>query len=260
MSRCRWVAIAGGLTLFSAGLFTGCGGKNDSAAPTAGPTQADTTPQPADRTSSGGSDNDGSDEIRAIAAKLRAATFKGIYTLTATVGSSADALTDGQMVLYKEGDQRSRFDVTGKQAGQDVRIVAIQDGRTSLFCVKSPGGIAGLFGFANGEGLCVKGVADDQDAAASFRQISSYLWNDDATVLEKSSRTIAGMEADCYRAKDNQTDEISTACFSRDGALLYAKNEGDTASEIVATQITGTVSDADFDPPYPVTDIPGLGN
>jgi hypothetical protein len=242
------VAIA---IVFGGVVLAGCGGKSGGSPTAAAGTSAAATPT---ATASAGSD-----EIKAIAAKLSAATFKGTYTLT-TSGTSTDAITGGQMVLYKQADKRIRFDVSGQQGGQDVQIVVIESGDKSLFCLKDPGGVSGITGVPSGEGVCVNSSPNDANPTGSLNQIFSDLQNADVTVLEKSSRTVAGIAGDCYRSKDNQTGEISTLCFSSDGAVLYAQNEGDAASEIVATQITGAVADTDFDPPYPITDIPGLGS
>jgi len=80
--------------------------------------------------------------------------------------------------------------------------------------------------------------------------------------IERSSREIAGQDATCFSAPgDIEVDRGPIEyCFGDDGLLLLAKGRsGDLGDfSLEATSLEGPVSDADFEPPYPVQDIPGL--
>jgi hypothetical protein len=272
----RWVAIVMAAAL-SASMLAGCGGggdkdktptgtaaasdatsgagKSTSTAP-AGGTTSTSTPD----SGSSGPTGPGSDELKALAKKFTDSTFKGTYKLTtSSTDPSSDAITDGQMVLYKDGDKRFRFDVTATQGDQPVSVIFIQTGETSVFCLKDAGELGALFGIAAGEGVCINSASSDENPVGTISSTFSDIENADITVLDRSSRTVAGKDGDCFRGKDNKTAEISTICFDKDGVILYADTEGADASKIEATDVAGSVSDGDFTPPYEIRDIPGLG-
>lgn len=197
-------------------------------------------------------------EIQAVVQKFAAATFKGTYNLK-TTNADTSALEDGQLVLYKQGDTRLRFEVTVKRDGVDSQIIFIQNGATSVFCLKDAAEFGAIFGIPPGQGLCFNSNAGADNPVGSLGSSFSDIENADVTVLDRSQRTIAGKDGDCYRLQDNQTSAITAACFSSDGVILYSKDEGGDVSEIEATDISGTVSDSDFDPPYEVRDLGDTG-
>jgi hypothetical protein len=109
------MAAAVALALTSGGLLAGCSAKKSNATPTA-------VPETATAVAATAISDAVSQEMKAITAKLSTVTFKGTYALTTS--GSAGLLSDGHLVLYKEGDKRIRYDVTGKQDGQLVFIEA----------------------------------------------------------------------------------------------------------------------------------------
>ncbi len=263
MIRTRFILTATVALTFAAAA---CGGGSKSSS-TATPGAAQPSSQSgatssagATATSAGGGSGGGSDEVKAVTKKFADATFKGTYKLTAAPSvTGGGALENGQMVLYKQGGNRFRFDVTAVQDGKDLQIIFIETDSVSVFCLKDAGDFGAVFGVTAGQGLCFNSNTGGQNPVGSISQTFSDLENADVTVLEKSKRNIAGKDGTCFRAKDNKTAQISTECFASDGAILYAKTEGDDTSEIEATDISGSVKDSDFNPPYEVKDVPGLG-
>jgi hypothetical protein len=250
-------AVTGAITLAACGS-----GGSKSKTPASGATQAagqsGATSGPAKATAATSDSGGGSDELKAITRKFTASTFKGTYKLS-TSGTSPDTLQSGTMVLYKDGDKRLRFELTAKQDGQDVHVLYIEKDGAKYICFDDAGALGALIGAEAGKGVCVNSTSNDPNPASTIGGTFADLETADLTVLEQSKRTIAGKESGCYRTKDNKTGDIETVCFSNDGTLLYSKTEGDNASEMEATEVTGSVSGSDFDPPYEVKDIPGLG-
>ena len=73
--------------------------------------------------------------------------------------------------------------------------------------------------------------------------------------INKSDETIAGTDASCFSAEQN--GETSKFCFSDSGILLLTQNtDASGTSGMVATAYSDSVSDSDFEPPYPVTTLP----
>jgi hypothetical protein len=75
--------------------------------------------------------------------------------------------------------------------------------------------------------------------------------------ITKSNETIAGTNATCYSGlSSGSTDKF---CFSDSGVLLVTQTtDSSGTSGLVATAYSTDVSDSDFQPPYPVTTIPGI--
>lgn len=81
--------------------------------------------------------------------------------------------------------------------------------------------------------------------------------------IKRSTRTIAGEKATCFSAAAEASGKQSRAeyCFASDGILLLhassyssAEDSFDSESRVEATEVSRQVSDADFEPPYPVVE------
>lgn len=261
------VAVAAFAALIIAAASCGGGGATNDRTPASTVEQAGSTPSgaatsPGAATSTAtrdGASGGGSDDIKAVAKKFSESTFRANYRLTSTTTPDG-GIGDGQMVLYKQGEQRFRFDVKTTQDGKDISVIFIQnDNNKSLFCLGDAGELGALFGIESGQGVCVNSDTSEANPVGSISETFADLASENISVLETSKRTIVGREADCFRAKDDRTAAINTICFSGDGALLYAKGEGSDMSEIEATDVSAEVNDIDFNAPYEIKDIPGLG-
>ena len=277
MPRMRWVAlscaiVAGAMVLgacgsgsssskdktatASAGASSGgdktASGGNSS--PAAGKTSgAGATVQ---ATSDGGGNGGNVDDVKAAAKKFGESTFKATYKLS---GGGTDIFSDGQLVLEKQGKEKFRFDVTTKQAGKDTALIFIESPDASAFCLKDAGEFGALFGIETGQGVCFKSdPKDTNNPLGGLSQSITDLENQNVTVLDTSTKNVAGQDSKCYRTKDNNTSEITTTCFANDGVILYAQTEGDNASTIEAQSVSKDVNADDFKLPYEVRELPNI--
>jgi hypothetical protein len=246
------VAAAALIACNSGGNSTSTGG----ASPAATASGATTTAATQEATGAGSNAGSGgsSNELNALAKKFAAATFHATYKATS---SGSDAFANGQMVLIKDGDKRLRFEATVSQDGQDMQVIFIATDTVSAFCLKDAGQFGALLGIEPGKGVCFKSDPNDQNnPVGSISSLFSDLENMDVTVLDKSSRQVAGKDATCYKTRDNKTSDVSTDCFTKDGVLMYSQSEGSSGFEMEATDVSGSVSGSDFDLPYEVRDLP----
>lgn len=260
MTGIRWFALAA-VFLTGSLAVTACGGsgKKTDKTPTAAAGKASgdataTSGKAAEATQSGSSSGDDS-EVKAIGKKFAQSTFNATYKIT---GSGADQFSDGKLTLLKDGDTKFRFDLTANQDGKDMTITFIEADDVSAFCLKDAGEFGALLGIEDGKGVCFKtGSTDASNPVGSLRDSLKDFENADVTVIEKSSKKVAGQDGRCFKTKDNQTSEISTTCFNKDGVILYVQTEGDAASEIEAQSVSKSVSADDFKLPYEERELPG---
>jgi len=244
-------------------LAAACGGgsssnKTPAATSGAGATSAATrsaatTPAAATTGAAGGGGSNA--ELKATLNKFVAATFKTTYTLSG--GTGADSFGDGKLVMYKDGAARIRFDISGTQDGQPISMTLIErDGKT-VICLNDAGDIGAILGVEAGKGVCFNTDPKDtaSNPASSLTQTLSDLEGGDVTLVSTSTRKIAGRDATCYVTQSAGAGGTDEECFSGDGVVLFSST-GDGGSRIEATEIGGSVADADFDPPYDVHDLP----
>ncbi len=77
-------------------------------------------------------------------------------------------------------------------------------------------------------------------------------------LVDSSQRTIAGVDATCFTVSSALVGlGEGEICFSDDGLLLFLRSEtnGDT-SVFEATSVSTDVTDADFEPPYEIFELP----
>ncbi|MEX2245451.1 MAG: hypothetical protein WEC75_02075 [Dehalococcoidia bacterium] len=253
MSRFRWLLVAA----LCVGVFSfaaGCGGSDDDDA------DGD-APQATAPAGDGGDDGDGGDggdggdsgDLREVGESFVDATF----TVTYNVSGGGAELGISQMTMYKDGQDRFRFDSTSTEAGEETSFSFISNGDTGLICFAGGAGLGAVFGVESDEGVCI----ENNDAVPIENPFSGLAADvEDLSgleVLDTSEREIAGRSAKCYRTRDTTTSEETEACFD-DGILLYVSTPGDGFS-LEATEASGEVSDSDFEAPYEITDVPALG-
>jgi hypothetical protein len=274
MRKVRWLVIlaAAASVLAAAACGGGTTSKDKTATAAAGGSaqngatkasgQGDATKAPAStpeatKSSNGSSGGGGSSDWDGMKEKFLQSTFHASYKVS---GSGADQFADGKMEMFKDGDKRFRFDITAIQDGQQIAIIFIENDTASAFCLKDAGELGTLLGIEPGKGVCFKSDPNDaNNPVGSLSSLFEDLETMDVTVLEKSSRKVVGKDTTCYKTRDNKTNEVSTACFTKDGVLMYSQSEGTSAFEMEATDVSGSVSGGDFDLPYEVRDLPGFG-
>ncbi|MGH7484500.1 MAG: hypothetical protein ACREMY_02705, partial [bacterium] len=190
---------------------------------------------------SGSSGNNGSSSLSDLADNLKDKEGKVSYTFTSTAADGTQ--TGGTFVIYLKPGVGSRFDFDDG-TGSTGSFITNSDGTyicSSDVCFSSPTGtdvnpFIGLF----------------TDPQTLLNEVG------DVANVDHSSKTVAGQDADCYSASNDQG--AGELCFSHSGLLLSIKgtDADGTGIDFVATSADNSVSDSDFDLPYPVQSIPGL--
>lgn len=253
MRNFRWglVLVA---ALMASVLFVACGGDNNGGDPTStsvagngGNGDDEPTQEPA---TNGGDDG----ELRDAIDKFIASTYQAVYEAEGLDSEGGPST----LTMYKDGEDRIRFDFSGTTEGEEFSGTFIVNGEESIFCSEGDAftGIPGVD--ASEGGACFRAPEDGANPFGGVENIFQDLESDDMTLLGTSEREIAGSDATCYRTQDAE-GTISTACINDDGVLLEATDEGDENSTITATSFSDDVSDADFAAPYEVQDFPSLG-
>lgn len=207
--------------------------------------------------SGGGSSGKNADakELDALAAKFSKTSFKADYTLTST---SSEEPLNGTLVLYKDGADRFRFDITSQQDGQNTTLTLIDDKDSSIFCLDDAGDLAPILGVEPGKGVCIKNDPNDSaggltDVLQNFKDLASS----DTTVTNKSTRDIAGQDARCFDYQSKGSSDRNQTCFSSDGVPLYDNSQSDSdTTTMEATRLEGTVPPDAFKVPYEIKELP----
>ncbi len=263
MSRIRTVALTG-LVLVGALAFAACGGGDDKDKDDGGKTPSATSSsgdgktveaEPTKENGDGGTSSDDVEELKKVAEKFKNAKFQAVYEVS---GGAADSPfgAGGEITITKDGADKLRFDIKTEQDGEPFEGSFIQNGADSYICFSGAQATA-LLGDGGGEGACLKSSADDPtnpigDISDTFGDLDVG----NVEIQDKSEKKIAGEDATCYEVLDKDTDEVSTACFSDDGVLLSIES---TDTTFVAKSVEGDVSGGDFEPPYEIVEVPGLG-
>jgi hypothetical protein len=249
-----WILAGAALAAVAATAFGGCssGGSKDKTPTSGAPAQTSQATAPAASPSAAASNG----QLGDLAAKFAKSTFHATYKAT---GSDSAGLT-GEVQLFKDADKRLRFDATVTQDGQQLKVSFIQTDALSVLCLKDAGALGALLGLQPGEGACLKNdTSDSSNPLGDLSSLFSDVENADATAVATSTRNIAGKDTTCFQSTDSSTGNTTTACFTDDGVLMYSKQEGDSPVELEATDVSGSVSSSDFDPPYEVRELPTPG-
>jgi hypothetical protein len=248
------------LALGSGVFLAACGGDDDddgdetpAATATASdddePTNDDTTAEPTEDGGDGGGSGGDPEDVKDAARRFIEATYRGEYRV---IGDDPD-LAGGTMTLYKDGD-RVRFDLAQVQDGEEVEVIFISAEGETGFCLSNAGELGEILDVPEGEGVCFGQAPGGDTGLASLTEELERLENADIEVLETSQRTIAGKEAECYRIRES--GEVSEACISDDGELLYTVDAD--GSGIEATALSGDIPDGVFDLPYELREFPNF--
>lgn len=198
-----------------------------------------------------GADGDGLSDLERLAGDFEAITGSVTYSFTSEDASGSTTESEWT-IIQRPPDYRYEFgDPNNPDAGKSIIIAS---GGDTYICTDLPAG----------DDICLKS-AGSQDSSAP---LSAFFGAPELVLGAASSaagvdveqRTIAGIDANCYTVSADVAGEGNKyeACFSDDGLFLYSQTvSGGQSSTIEATAASTNVSDADFEPPYPVTEIPG---
>ncbi len=195
-------------------------------------------------------------ELKALASRIpEAPAAKIVYDLSSTFG----------------GKPHGTWTLIQRPPDFRMDVVTIQDGDTELVAtailVDGEGTVCGRIGDI---GTCTPVSSDE---AKSQKEALSPAFNvpqamaeetEKFEVLKVEERTIAGESARCFSVTSDQVGLLfheGEICISDDGLLLVLKDFVTAAQFtrefiIKATEVNRTVSDADFEFPFPAPDRP----
>jgi hypothetical protein len=191
--------------------------------------------------SSSTSGGDANSQLSSLANSVKNKEGKVAYNYTST--DAQGTKTQGTFTIYSKPPDGSRFDFDDG-AGTSGSIIT--SGGKSYVC---------------GEGICT-----ESPIASSALPFASYftdpqsllgLIGDTAGGVKHTTKTVAGKDADCYSASNDQGS--GEVCFSSDGLLLSIHGGDSTGGtfDLEATSASGSVPAADLTPPFPIQSIPG---
>ncbi len=192
--------------------------------------------------------------MEALAAEAsEGVTAKVTYRITS---EAAGETLEAEWVLVQRPPD-SRIEIVSEEGGEETRAIFISTGGKYYVCTSG-----------GGEESCLATEAEAAEAGTAaldpLFQIPQELAQDGegVDVVGTSERSIAGVDATCFTVSGALADVgegEGEVCFSDDGLLLYLS--GETAGETFtfeATSVSTDVTDADFEPPYEILELPGL--
>jgi len=247
----RWAmkgfVVVAALALLVA-LLAACGSDSKDGGdktPAAGKTPASgETPTATDAGGDGGG-GQGLDELERLASEA-AGDFTGKITYGITTESGGQTTEQEWTLAQRPPD--SRFEIVSNEGGQESRTIVIQTAEKSYVCTS-----------AGGNEVCLASDQTDQYTGLFdpiFNAPQSIVQDIDNLGLgDQSERDIAGVHANCFSY--SLAGAESETCFSDEGLMLYLRTGSAGNSFTYEAKSASTdVTDADFEPPYPVTDIP----
>ena len=203
----------------------------------------------------GNGDEDGNGGGLSDLESLAAAATEGVvakvtYTITTEEGGET---FKGEWVLVQRPPD-SRIEISGSEGEMEFRTIIINAGGKSYLCFAM-----------GGEGSCLVTEEEVAGAEASPLDLLFYIPGAIAEDVEgvdiddTSQRTIAGQDATCFTIGGLAELGEGEICFSDRGLLLYLQSEVDGLnSTFEATSVSRDVTDADFDPPYDLLELPDI--
>jgi len=208
------------------------------------------TPAASETPDDGGGDGDGGggqglDDLERLASEA-AGEFTGKITYGIT--TEAGGQTTEQEWTLAQRPPDSRFEIVSNEGGQESRTIVIQTAEKSYVCTS-----------AGGSEVCLATEQTDQYTGLFdpiFDAPKSIIQDIDTLGLgEQSERDIAGVQANCFSY--SLAGAESETCFSDEGLMLYLRTGSAGSSFTYEAKSASTdVTDADFEPPYPVTELP----
>ena len=264
MHRSRLALIFIALTVFVP-LVVACGDDDSSKSTPDNATKA-ASPSAAtsEQTAAGGSKStatataaaSGLADLQKASKDLAAIDFKVTYETS--IAGTADKATTGSMMMAHKGT-KSVFVLDGAFGGPSTgKTTIIDDGTSTFICTEE------------GQKTCLKTKSTGGSAANPLLGLATAFRADNLVkafskegfeVKSVAGQTIAGRSAKCYEAK-GPTGSGTVCLDSKNGMLLLIdgsdiKNGKTTKTVFKAKEATDSPSDADFNPPYPVQELPG---
>lgn len=195
------------------------------------------------------------DGAAAELSRLAARAAEGVtarITYDVTGGSSGEAFQGEWVVTRRSPD--FRFDILATDSDDtSTNTTIINTEGKSYLCVAG-----------GGDENCVSTSSEQTDSQVAplepiFNIPGELIEQADAVQLVESfQREIAGRTATCFKVKSPIQDLLDgEICFSEDGLILLLNTQVGGGSFILnAAKVSTDVTDADFEPPYAVTELP----
>jgi len=166
----------------------------------------------------------------------------------------SDTDTTGSTVTLYRDPPKVRMDVSDETEGINVILISTPD---EIYACSQKGGDQCLAYPPSSDVGDIDSFLSSVDPGALEAGLSGLTGN---VQIASFSEKVAGEEASCVSAEGNigGRDSLVKFCFASNGLLLYeswADAAGTSEGTLQATDI-GTVSDSDFEPPYPVSEAP----
>jgi outer membrane lipoprotein-sorting protein len=197
----------------------------------------------------GGGDGDLQDLEQLASEAASGVTAKVTYKYTSEAGGQT---TESEWTVAQRPPD-SRYEIVSSEGGAETRTIVIVTPDNSYICISG-----------GGSETCLKSKTDETQAQtapfAPLFDVPRTIAEDISGVgaVDKSERDIGGVHATCFSADTAALGGgASEVCFSDEGILLYLKSEaGGSSFTIEATAASTDVTDADFEPPYEVIELP----
>jgi hypothetical protein len=194
----------------------------------------------------GGGDDASLQDLAALAGE---ATEGVIAKVTYSVTTSLDGESIEQEWVLARRPPDIRFETSIVEDGEAFRSILITTGGKSYACLSG-----------GGEETCFATEAEEAEAFDFFFDVPRAIAEDveDVGLVDSSQRTIAGLDATCFTVSSALASlGEGEICFSDHGLLLYLRGESDgEAFTFEATSVSTDVTDADFEPPYDIFELP----
>jgi len=248
----KGIVVVAALALLVA-LLAACGSDsggdktpNAGETPASGETPTDGNGDGGDGGGDGGGDQ-GLQDLERLASEATG-DFTGNVTYKYTTEGGGQT-TEQEWTMIQRPPSDSRFEIATTEGGLESRTIVINTAEKAYLCTS-----------AAGSGTCFESDQTDQYTSLFdpiFDTPQSIVGGIDTLgIVDESEREIGGLSANCFFY--SMAGAESETCFSDEGLLLYL-HTGVAGSSFTfeATSATTDVSDADFEPPYEVTQLPG---
>jgi len=198
------------------------------------------------QTPADGGGEQGLDDLKRLASQA-AEEFTGSISYRTTTEAGGQT-TEQDWIVIERPPSDHRFEIISNEGGQESRTIVIRTAEQSYICTS-----------VGGSESCLATDQTDQYTGPFdpiFDVPKSIVQDIDTLGLaDQSERDIAGVHANCFSY--SLAGAESETCFSDEGLLLYLRG-GSAGSSYTfeVTSATTDVSDADFEPPYEVIDLP----
>ncbi len=195
------------------------------------------TAEPTKKDGDGQVTGSGADALKKLAKDLSTKTYQVTYDFD-QVDKEKKTTKSTVTIAQKPPKSVTSF---SDLAGSGLAIAIISDGSARYSCFKQP----------NTPGQCQKSKVDETKPVGNFLSLDSLLKSlgEDLNVTTAASRSIAGLDSQCFNAKGKGIGDEGIACFSKkDGivTLLDSKDKDGSTIHIEATKASNSVDDSLF--------------